>query len=81
MFLTTDTDLDTDSRGSVVESVILGVDVNCVTNSSVMNTNSGEIQLAFQQFRMVCGVRDSYHQYNNPHDLVTKICIQQCNKL
>lgn len=48
MFLT----LDTNSRGSVVGSVILGVDVNSVTNSSVMNTSIREIQLAFQQFEL-----------------------------
>ena len=35
MFLT----LDTDSRGSVIGSVILGVDVNSVTHSGVMNTS------------------------------------------
>ena len=61
LFLT----LDTDCGDSVVGSIILGVDVNSsvtnvsVTNSSVTNVSTGEIQLAFQQFRMVCGVKDT----------------------
>ena len=55
LFLT----LDTDCGDSAVGSIVLGVDVNStVTNSSVTNVSTGEIQLAFQQFRMVCGVKD-----------------------
>ena len=47
LFLTTDTDCE----NSTIGSVILGVDVN----GSVTNI-SGEIKLAFQQFRMVCAI-------------------------
>ena len=49
LFLT----LDTNCANSAIGSIILGVDVNSsVTNISM---STGEIQLAFQQFRMVCG--------------------------
>ena len=47
LFLT----LDTNCENSTIGSIILGVDVNSsVTNISM---STGEIQLAFQQFRMV----------------------------
>ena len=60
LFLTLDTDWD-----SAVGSIILGVNVNSsvinssVTNSSVTHVSTGEIHLAFQQFRMMCGVKDT----------------------
>ena len=48
LFLT----LDTNCENFAIGSIILGVDVNSsVTNISM---STGEIQLAFQQFRMVC---------------------------
>ena len=66
LFLT----LDTNCGDSAVGSIILGVNVNSsvinssvtnssVTNSSVTNVSTGEIHLAFQQFRMVCGEKDT----------------------
>ena len=56
LFLT----LDTGCRDSAVGSTVLGVVVNSsLTNSSVANVSIGEIQLAFQQFRMVCGVKNT----------------------
>ena len=63
LFLT----LDSDCGDSAVGSIILGVDVNSsVTNSSVTNVSTGEIQLAFQQFKMVCGVKDATSVANKP---------------
>ena len=68
LFLT----LDTGCGDSVVGSIVLGVDVNSsLTNSSVANVSTGEIQLAFQQFRMVCGVKNTT-SVTNP---VIKICV------
>ena len=69
LFLT----LDTDCGDSAVGSIVLGVDVNSsVTNSSVTNVSAGEIQLAFQQFRMVCGVVKDTTSATNPRTQSSK---------
>ena len=44
------------TNSSVTNSSVTNVSV---TNSSVTNSSTGEIHLAFQQFRMVCRVKDT----------------------
>ena len=62
LFLT----LDTNCENSAIGSIILGVDVNSsVTNISM---STGEIQLAYQQFRMVCKKMDTIRVSNKPYD-------------
>ena len=69
LFLT----LDTDCGDSAVGSIVLGVDVNSsVANSSETNVSAGEIQLAFQQFRMVCGVVKDTTSATNPRTQSSK---------